>query len=163
MKATVQFKIESPLPVIASGLPRDISSSSSDTSIYHFEQKVPIPSYLFALASGDIKTAEIGPRSNVATGPDELAAAKWEMEEDMERFIVAAEKILGSVPYAWGTYNVLVLPPSFPYGGEYNDMPFHCESNPLSRDGKPSLHVCYSLHHLWRQGKHRCGCTRISP
>ena len=125
MKATVQFKIESPLPVIASGLPQDTPPSSSGTSVYHFEQKVPIPSYLFALASGDIKNAEIGPRSSVATGPDELAAAKWEMEDDMERFIVIAEKILGGVPYAWGTYNVLVLPPSFPYGGKHHDKFFH--------------------------------------
>lgn len=120
MKATVDFNIESPLPVIASGLPKDISDCSPTTKTYRFEQNVPIPSYLFALASGDISVAAVGPRSNVATGPDELAAAKWELEKDMERFIVTAEKILQTVKYAWGTYNVLVLPPSFPYGGNVN-------------------------------------------
>ncbi len=52
---------------------------------------MPIPSYLFALASGDIATAEIGPRSMVATGPGELKGAKWELERDMEGFIIAAE------------------------------------------------------------------------
>lgn len=98
-------------------MPKDIPEETSKSRTYRFEQKVPIPSYLFALASGDIEIAAVGPRSNVATSPDGLAAAKWELEEDMERFIVTAEKILQTVPYAWGTYNVLILPPSFPYGG----------------------------------------------
>lgn len=70
--------------------------------------------YLFALASGDIHTAAIGPRSVVATGPNELKDAKWELEKDTENFIKVAEKLV--FPYVWGEYNVLVLPPSFPYG-----------------------------------------------
>jgi len=74
-----------------------------------------MPSYLFAIASGDIVGASIGPRSTVWTGPEELEACKWELEESTETFIKAAEKLI--YPYAWGTYNVLVLPPSFPYGG----------------------------------------------
>lgn len=32
----------------------------------------------------------------------------------------AAEKLLG--PYVWGRYDLLVLPPSFPYGGMENPM-----------------------------------------
>lgn len=69
-----------------------------------------MPSYLFALASGDIATASIGPRSMVASGPNELADSKWELEKDTENFIQHAEKLV--FPYAWGQYNVLVLPPS---------------------------------------------------
>jgi leukotriene-A4 hydrolase len=76
-----------------------------------------MPSYLFAIASGDIKSADIGPRSTVWAGPEELEGAEWELEEDTETFIKAAEKIV--YDYAWGTYNVLVLPPSFPYGGTF--------------------------------------------
>jgi leukotriene-A4 hydrolase len=83
---------------------------------YQFEQKVPIPSYLFALASGDIETAPIGKRSVVATGPEALQASKWELEEDMDKFLEVAEKIV--FDYQWGEYNVLVLPPSFAYGGK---------------------------------------------
>jgi leukotriene-A4 hydrolase len=73
-----------------------------------------MPSYLFALASGDIASAEIGPRSCVACGPNELAASKWELEKDTENFIKIAEDLV--FPYAWGQYNVLILPASFPYG-----------------------------------------------
>ena len=138
----MDFNIRSPLPVVASGLPTgsiDFQPGSGERKgslLYTFKQSIPIPSYLFALASGDIAVASIGPRSFVATGPEELSAAKWELEEDMERFIEAAEviqperpsnssvlngsqRIVEGNPYAWTTYNVLFLPPSFPYGGKY--------------------------------------------
>lgn len=121
-KSTFNFRIRSRLPVVASGLVDGIEDvEGSDEKIYTFTQKVLMPSYLFAIASGDIKSAKIGPRSTVWTGPDELAGSKWELEQDTETFIKAAEKIV--YDYAWGTYNVLVLPPSFPYGGIYRDSP----------------------------------------
>jgi len=121
VKSTYEFKIRSPLPVIASGLSRGASSfvhgqdGESGTLLYSFYQEIPMPSYLFALASGDIATASIGPRSLVSTGPEELSAAKWELEADTEKYIEVAEKLI--FPYQWTQYNVLVLPPSFPYGG----------------------------------------------
>lgn len=117
VKCPYDFYITSPLPVIASGLQENAGKEAVDSrgyKLYQFHQPVPIPSYLFAIASGDIVTASIGPRSTVATGPDELADCKWELEEDTERFIKAGESLV--YPYAWGQYNVLVLPPSFPYG-----------------------------------------------
>ena len=117
VKCPYDFYITSPLPVIASGLQKNAGQENIDSrgsKLYHFHQSVPIPSYLFAIASGDIATASIGPRSTVATGPDELADCKWELEADTERFIKAGESLV--YPYAWGQYNVLVLPPSFPYG-----------------------------------------------
>lgn len=123
VKSPFTFNIKSPLPVLVSGLPvEDSATKEPGANLYKFEQNVPIPSYLFALASGDIQTASIGPRSKVATGPDELKAAQWELGGDMEAFIEAAESLIPSVPYAWGTYNVLILPPSFPYGGMENPI-----------------------------------------
>lgn len=116
VKSTFSFRLRSPLPVVASGLiqgSEDVAGSSD--KVYTFKQGVPIPSYLFAVASGDLGSASVGPRSTVWTGPDELKAAKWELEADMESYIKIAESLV--FPYAWGTYNVLVLPPSFPYGG----------------------------------------------
>lgn len=118
VKSTFTFKLTSTLPVVASGVPvGDHHASPGTEKLYEFEQKVPIPSYLFAVASGDIVTAPIGPRSVVATGPNELEECKWEFERDMEKFMEVAEKLV--FPYKWGEYNVLVLPPSFPYGGSY--------------------------------------------
>ena len=117
VKATFDFTIKSPLPVIASGIAAEANPTkpSNNSQVFKFHQPVPIPSYLFAIASGDLKFAPIGPRSTVATSPDALEGCKWELEEDTEKFLQAAEKIV--YPYAWGQYNVLVLPPSFPYGG----------------------------------------------
>lgn len=117
IKSTYSFNITSPYVVVASGLPVPGEEQKGDEKVYKFEQKVPIPSYLFALASGDIVTAPIGKHSVVATGPNELKDAQWELEADVDKFMDAAEKLV--FPYRWGQYNVLVLPPSFPYGGVY--------------------------------------------
>ena len=102
----------SPLHVIASGIHTSEKSDSAAEEAagvkrYSFKQDVPIPSYLFAAASGcvlgsfgmtlnsyglrDIVEAPIGPRSVVATGPEELKDCVWEFEADTERFLQAAE------------------------------------------------------------------------
>ena len=94
---------------MASGRPKSVHGSR-----YDFHQPVPIPAYLFAIASGLVEKAPIGPRSEVATGPDEVKDCQWELEKDTERFLQTAESLI--YPYAWETYNCLVLPPSFPYG-----------------------------------------------
>jgi leukotriene-A4 hydrolase len=117
VKSTFTFNLASTLPVVASGVPvGDHEATPGKLKLYKFEQKVPIPAYLFAVASGDIVTAPIGPRSKVATGPLEIEDCKWEFERDMEKFMEIAEKLV--FPYKWGEYNVLVLPPSFPFGGK---------------------------------------------
>lgn len=117
VKSTFSFSLTSRLPVVASGVPVgvDHAAAPGTAKVYRFEQKVPIPSYLFAVASGDIVAARIGSHSVVVSGPDELDACKWELEESMDSFMDAASKLV--FPYKWGEYNVLVLPPSFPYGG----------------------------------------------
>ncbi|KAL2047084.1 hypothetical protein N7G274_001103 [Stereocaulon virgatum] len=100
VKSEFEFHISSPLPVLASG--SSIDSSGSDiasevaagTKLHYFQQTTPIPSYLFALASGDIEKASIGPRSTVATDPKQLPAVKWELEESTERFIETVEKFV---------------------------------------------------------------------
>ena len=97
VKGTVAFNVESPLPVIASGIATGVEDLDEKANgrvkakLYTFEQKIPIPSYLFALASGDIAKAPIGPRSVVATGPDQLKAAQWELEESTENYIETVE------------------------------------------------------------------------
>jgi leukotriene-A4 hydrolase len=112
VKAPVLYKIRSPLQVLASGSPVEDSGVDSKLKGYTFKQNIPIPSYLIAIASGDLKSASIGPRSTVWTGPEELEGCKWELSGDMEKYMEAAESII--FPYVWGSYNVLVLPSSFP-------------------------------------------------
>lgn len=124
VKSTYSFNIRSPLPVLASGLPagpKDFTPGKDGkpgTLLHTYQQSIPMPSYLFALASGDLACASVGPRSTVWTGPEELTACQWEFEKDTEPYIQAAEKIV--YPYAWTMYNILILPASFPYGGMEN-------------------------------------------
>ncbi|EXJ88595.1 leukotriene A-4 hydrolase [Capronia coronata CBS 617.96] len=151
VKATYDFTIKSPLPVIASGIGAGENptapSPDGSSQIYKFHQGVPIPSYLFALASGDIATAKIGPRSVVATGPDELRACQWELEADTERYLQAAESLI--FPYAWGQYNVLVLPPSFPYGGMENPIFTFATPTVISGDRQNVDVIAHELSHSW--------------
>lgn len=115
VKSTYEFEILSALPVVASGIPAPPSETSVDgTKLYKFSQKIPIPSYLFAIASGDIHSARIGKRSHVLTGPATLADAQWEFQE-IDKYLEAAEELI--TPYQWSVYNVLIMPDSFPYGG----------------------------------------------
>ncbi|KAK1835449.1 peptidase family M1-domain-containing protein [Podospora conica] len=146
VKSTYTFNITSPHPVVASGVSKGVEGSGSD-KLYKFEQNVPIPSYLFALASGDIAEARIGRCSSVATGPNELEASKWELEGDMDKFLDAAESIV--FPYKWGEYNVLVLPPSFPYGGMENPIYTFATPTIISGDKQNIDVIAHELSHSW--------------
>ncbi|PKS07712.1 hypothetical protein jhhlp_006320 [Lomentospora prolificans] len=147
IKSTYTFKITSPLPVVASGVLEKETKAENGSITYVFEQQVPIPSYLFALASGDIVTAKIGSRSKVVTGPEELEGAKWELERDMDKFMEVAEKIV--FPYKWGEYNVLVLPPSFPYGGMENPVYTFATPTIISGDRQNVDVIAHELAHSW--------------
>lgn len=153
VKSTYEFNIRSPLPVITSGLSTGAKdylpgeAGSQGSLLYTFKQSVPIPSYLFAIASGDIAVASIGPRSSVATGPEEIQGAKWELEKDTESFIEIAEKLI--YPYAWTTYNVLILPPSFPYGGMENPVFTFATPTIISGDRENVDVIAHELSHSW--------------
>ena len=140
VKSTYSFQITSPYVVVASGVATGEPEQKGNEKLYSFEQKVPIPSYLFALASGDLGFARIGPNSVVATGPDEVKSCQWELERDMGKFLDVAEKLI--FPYKWGEYNVLVLPPSFPYGGQLLESDCHTVLDALTpnRNGESYLH-----------------------
>uniref|UniRef100_A0A0B6ZWX3 Peptidase M1 leukotriene A4 hydrolase/aminopeptidase C-terminal domain-containing protein n=1 Tax=Arion vulgaris TaxID=1028688 RepID=A0A0B6ZWX3_9EUPU len=89
-----------------------------DPNCFFFEQTVPIQSYLVALAVGDLKSAKIGPRSHVWAEPSVLDRAQAEFDGVVEDFILTGESLFGE--YVWGRYDILIMPPSFPYGGMEN-------------------------------------------
>ncbi|KAJ4165787.1 hypothetical protein LMH87_007403 [Akanthomyces muscarius] len=148
VKSTFDFRLTSALPTVASGVKvGDHEPTPGVEKVYAFEQKVPIPSYLFAVASGDIRTAAIGARSWVASGPEEVEACKWELERDMDKFLEVAEKLI--FPYRWGEYNVLVLPPSFPYGGMENPIYTFATPTIISGDRQNVDVIAHELAHSW--------------
>ena len=113
---------------------------------YSFDQPHPIPSYLLAIGAGDIAVKETGPRSAVYAESSVVGKAAHEFE-DTEQMIATAEKLYG--PYRWGRYDILVLPPSFPYGGMENpDMTFATPTVLVGDKSLVSL-VAHELAHSW--------------
>jgi len=114
--------------------------------VFRFRMPQPIPSYLFALAAGNLDFRELGPRTGIYAEPEIIAAAAWEFAEN-ETKIVEAEKLLG--PYLWGRYDLLVLPPTFPYGGMENPrLTFLTPTAILGTRGQTSL-ITHELAHAW--------------
>jgi leukotriene-A4 hydrolase len=148
VKSTFDFALRSPLPVLASGLPTGAKDYKDGTLLYTFEQKVPIPSYLFAIASGDLASASIGPRSTVWSGPEELLACQHELQGEIEPFMKAVHSVV-SVPYQWTQYNCLILPPSFPYGGMENPVWTYATPSIISGDKQNVDVIAHELSHSW--------------
>ena len=115
---TAEITVRSPLVVLMSAISTKTIEYDDGTRTFFFEQKVPISSYLIALAVGELESRELGPRSRVWAERKVIDAAAFEFA-DTETFLKTAENICGS-PYAWGRYDILVLPPSFPYGGLFS-------------------------------------------
>ena len=113
---------------------------------FRFDQPKPIPSYLLAIAAGDIAVKETGPRSAVYAEPSVVARAAHEFE-DTEKMIAAAETLYG--PYRWGRYDILVLPPSFPFGGMENPNMTFATPTVLVGDKSLVSLVAHELAHSW--------------
>ena len=113
---------------------------------WHFRQDHPIPSYLMALAVGDFAFRRTGPRSGVYAEPSVVEGAAWEFAE-VEAMIDAAEQLYG--PYRWGRYDMLVLPPSFPFGGMENPNLTFLTPTVLSGDRALVSLIAHELAHSW--------------
>ena len=118
----------------------------NDSGTYTFEMKQPIPSYLLALTVGDIAFHPISARSGVYAEPATLEAAAWEFA-DLEKMIVTAEELYG--PYLWERYDVMVLPPSFPFGGMENPRLTFVTPTLLAGDRSLTSVIAHELAHSW--------------
>jgi leukotriene-A4 hydrolase len=118
----------------------------ADGRTFEFRLTQPIPPYLIALAVGDIAFRAIGPRTGVFTEPSMLDAAADEFA-DLEKMVTAAETLLG--PYRWGRYDLLVLPPSFPFGGMENPRLTFATPTILAGDRSLVSLVAHELAHSW--------------
>ena len=119
---------------------------SGDTSQYQYRMPQPIPSYLFAIAVGNIVFEELGPRTGVYAEPEIIESAAWEFAEN-ENKLVEAEKLLG--PYLWDRYDVLILPPSFPYGGMENPRLTFLTPKCILGDRSRTPLISHELAHAW--------------
>jgi leukotriene-A4 hydrolase len=113
---------------------------------FRFRMTQAIPPYLIALAVGDLAFRELGPRTGVYTEPTTLERAASELV-DVERMVAAAESLYG--PYRWGRYDILVLPPSFPFGGMENPRLTFATPTILAGDRSLVSLIAHELAHSW--------------
>ncbi len=114
--------------------------------LYRFRMPQPIPSYLLALAVGDIAFRPLGGNSGVYAEKPVIEAAAWELA-DTQKMNHAAEQLYG--PYRWGQYDILVLPPSFPFGGMENPRLTFATPTILAGDRSLVNLVAHELAHSW--------------
>ena len=115
-------------------------------AIERFAMPQPIPPYLFAFAVGDLASKDLSPRSRVWAEPAQLEAAAWEFEQ-VEDHLRAAESLFG--PYDWERFDLLVMPPSFPYGGMENPRLTFLTPSLLAGDRSLVNVVAHELAHSW--------------
>lgn len=133
------------LTAVMAALPVESHDKAGET-VCRFEMRHPIPSYLFAFAAGNIAAEKIGARSKVFAEPEVVKAAAWEFA-DVDRMIDGAESLFG--PYIWDQFNLLVMPPSFPYGGMENPTLTFLTPTLIAGDRSLVAVVGHELAHSW--------------
>ncbi len=113
---------------------------------YRFRMDHAVPPYLIAIAIGDLAFRDLGPRTGVYAEPATLAKVAPELD-DTEKMVTAAEALYG--PYRWGRFDMLVLPPSFPYGGMENPTLTFLTPTIFTGDKANIDVVAHELAHSW--------------
>jgi leukotriene-A4 hydrolase len=144
---TAQLKTRSDLlPLMSASNPTRRNRHGS----YHFDMPQPIPSYLIALAVGNLRFKKIDERLGVYAIPSLINPAHWEFSPSPE-IMSAAEKLYG--PYLWGRWDLLIMPSSYPIGGMENPR-LNFFTPTLIRGDRSGLSVvAHELGHAWSGNK----------
>jgi len=147
VKAPYTATITAPeeLTVLMSAV-RDGHEVKDGKKVAKFNQKIPIQSYLIAIAVGAVVSRKVGPRSHVWSEEEFVEKAAFDFSET-EAFIETAEELCG--PYVWGIYDILVLPPSFPFGGMENPCMTFATPTLLSGDKSNADVIAHEIAHSW--------------
>lgn len=122
------------------------SPNPERTGVYHFESRQKIPSYLMAIAVGDLAFHALDERMAIYAEPSilESAVAEFGYTTDMMR---VTEELFG--PFAWDRYDQLVLPPSFPFGGMENPQLAFLTPTVIAGDQSLVNLIAHELAHSW--------------
>jgi leukotriene-A4 hydrolase len=145
VRVTYQATIRTPKELLA------VMSAANDPNtprdgVYEFSMPQPIPSYLIALAVGDLHFKAMGERTGVYSESSILDAAAAEFA-DTESMLIATEKTFG--PYSWDRYDLLILPPSFPFGGMENPRLSFITPTVIAGDKSLVSLIAHELAHSW--------------
>jgi leukotriene-A4 hydrolase len=145
IRFTYDAKVRVPAELLAL-MSADNPTAKNAEGVYTFKMDKPIPAYLLALSVGDLAFESLGPNTGVYAEPATLKKSVYEFA-DLEKMLGAAEKIYGK--YAWGRYDLLVLPPSFPFGGMENPKLTFATPTILAGDRSLTSLVAHELAHSW--------------
>lgn len=146
VRVTYSARVRTPNGLLAVMSAEGNSQTAARGGDYNFKMTNAIPPYLIAIAVGDLKFQSLGARTGVYTEPSMLEKSAYELA-DTEKMVVAAEKLYGA--YRWKRYDLLVLPPSFPYGGMENPMLTFATPTILAGDRSLVSLVAHELAHSW--------------
>ena len=145
VRFTYQATVTVPAELMAVMSAENPQARTAD-GIYFFKQTHPIPSYLMALAVGDIAFKAVDDRTGVYAETSVVDKAAWEFA-DMAKMVDAAEKLYG--PYRWGRYDVIVLPQGFPFGGMENPNITFLTPSIIAGDRSLVSVIAHELAHSW--------------
>lgn len=117
-----------------------------DVAVERWSMQQPIAPYLFAFAVGDLASRDLGARSRVWAEPSVVEAAAWEFAE-VDKMLDAGEALFGA--YAWERFDILVMPPSFPYGGMENPRLTFVTPTLVVGDRSQVRVIAHELAHAW--------------
>lgn len=117
-----------------------------DVAVERWHMPQPIAPYLFAFAVGELASRELGARSRVWAEPSVVDGAAWEFAE-VDGMLAAGESLFG--PYEWDRFDILVMPPSFPYGGMENPRLTFVTPTLLAGDRSQVRVIAHELAHAW--------------
>ncbi len=142
-RITAPSKLTVVMSGLAQGEPEDLGDGRR---AFRFAMDKPVAPYLIAIAAGDIVHRELGERTGVWAEPATIVTAAAELA-DTENMVAAAERLYG--PYRWGRYDMIVLPPSFPYGGMENPVMTFLTPTFIAGDRSLTGLVAHELAHSW--------------
>ncbi len=141
-----RITVPKPLTAVMSAVKAAEPVDNGQTQTFSYKMVHPVAPYLIAIAVGDLKFQDLGPRTGVWAEPATLPKAAKELE-DTEKMVSAAEQLYG--PYKWGRYDVIVLPPSFPFGGMENPNLTFLTPTFIAGDKSLVSLVAHELAHSW--------------
>jgi aminopeptidase N len=145
LRVTYGARIHVP-PGLRAVMSADNSPALPADGWFTFRMPQPIPSYLIALAVGRLEQRELGPRTAIYAEPPLVEAAAREFA-DTEAMLEACERLFG--PYRWERYDMLVLPPAFPYGGMENPRLTFLTPTIIAGDRSLVALIAHELAHSW--------------
>ena len=143
---SLALALSAPAALHARTKQRRAAVQAAGTATERWEMPQPIPPYLLAFAVGDLASRDLSPRCRVWAEPAMVEAAAWEFAE-VESMITAAEALFG--PYDWERFDLLTMPPSFPYGGMENPRLTFLTPTVVVGDRSLVAVVAHELAHSW--------------